>query len=256
MTDALPFDAPIPDTFSARALETYLRCPRRYLYEEILGLRGARDDSAYLEMHGCVYRVMRQLTTARAQGETVDAAAAAQQLDEAWRAKGPRDHPYEPLYRAAAETLVASAVEEAEHRHALETQIRPEWSIQLSQGTVSVTPDEVDIIQDGQRTVVVARRIRTGRPTASEAEKPLYGLYHAAAQGAYPGAVPRVEIAYLSTRTTEVVEMKPAAWATRLAKYDAAMAGIRARNLSATPDDHMCPRCPNYFICPMAEDGM
>lgn len=249
-----PFAAPVPEMFSARFLDTYLECPRRYLYQEVLGLRASRDDSAYLEMHGCVARVVRWILGETGQGAPVDAAGATRRLDEAWQVGGPRDHPYEPLYRAAAEALVATALEEAARRRGRRTQSRPEWTVALTNGVVAVTPDEVDLADEQGRPAVVVRRVKTGRPSKSEAEKEVYALCHEGAARAH-GAGARVEIAYLATGTTETVELTPRKVKTRLEKYDAAMAAIARGEFPANPSDHACPRCAQYFICPMAEDG-
>lgn len=253
-TDGATFDLPAAESFTARALDTYLICPRRYLYEIVLELRATRDDSAYLEMHGCVHQVTRWVAERAGQGETVDATEAAQRLAEAWDQRGPRDHPYEPLYRAVAEALVATAVEETSRRRGRGTQSRPEWTMPLPNGTVTVVPDEVDLMDQEGRPTVVVRRVRTGRPSKSEAEKPLYALLHAAAAHAH-GAVARVEIAYLATATTEPVPLTDKTLRSRVAKYDEAMAAINRGEFPAKPDDHECPRCAQYFICPMAADG-
>lgn len=249
-------DVPVPATFSARALDTYADCPRRYLYEEVFGLKAGRDDSAYLEMHGCVYRVLRWIATEAGTGAAVDAAEATRRLDATWVTSGPRDHPYEPLYRAAAEKLVATALADAARRRGRGTQSQPEWSLPLANGTVVLAPDELDLAGAGDPPSVTVRRVRTGRPSSSEAEKPLYALYRAAAQHAHPGAAVQVEIAYLSSGTTESVALSPATAASRVEKYNTAMAAIARGEFPATPDDHGCPRCAQYFICPRAEDDV
>lgn len=252
--DEVSIEVPAPARFLARALDTYLSCPRRYLYEIILELRATRDDSAYLEMHGCVHQVTRWIAERAGQGESVDASQAAQRLSEAWDQRGPRDHPYEPLYRAAAEALVATAVEESLRRGGRSTQCRPEWTVSLPNGVVTVVPDEVDLTDEQGRRTVVVRRLRTGRPSKSEGEKPLYALLHAAAADAH-GEVARVEIAYLATATTESVPFTDKTLKSRVGRYDEAMAAIKRGEFPARPDDHECPRCAQYFICPMAGDG-
>lgn len=251
--EAAPFDAPVPETFSARALDVYLDCPRRYLYEEVLALGATRDDSAYLEMHGCVHRVVRWIASEAGTGMPVDAAEAARRLDETWQQRGPREHPYESLYRAAAEALVTTAVEGAARRRGRQTQSRPEWAVALPNGTVIVAPDEVDLADEHGRPAVVVRRVKTGRPSSSEGDAPLYALYHEAATRAH-GSVARVEIAYLTTGTTEPVELTGRTLKSRVEKYNEAMAAIRRCEFPAKPSDHACPRCPQYFICPMAGD--
>jgi superfamily I DNA/RNA helicase/Zn-dependent peptidase ImmA (M78 family) len=252
--DEAAFEVPALAIFTARALDTYLSCPRRYLYEIVLELRATRDDSAYLEMHGCVHQVIRWVAERAGQGETVDAIEAARQLAVAWNQRGPRDHPYEPLYRAAAEVLVATALEEASRRQGRGTQSRPQWTVTLPNGTVTVVPDEVDLTDGQGRPAVVVRRVRTGRPSKSETEKPLYALLHAAATHTH-GDGARIEISYLATGTTEPVSLTDKTLKSRVGKYNEAMAAINRGEFPAKPDEYECPRCAQYFICPMAEDG-
>jgi ATP-dependent DNA helicase UvrD/PcrA len=249
------FEAPIPETFSTRALDKYLGCPRRYLYEDVLGLRAGRDDSPYLDMHGCVSHVLLWITEEASTTPEVSISEALRQLDETWQVRGPRNHPYEPLYRSAAERLVANALEEAARRAGRQTQNRPEWRLVLTNGTVLVTPDEVDQVDEQGRPAIVVRRVKTGRPTKTESDKELYGLYHEAGKREHGDGV-RVEISYLTTRTTEPVELTPRQVKGRVQRYDEAIAGIVRGEFPTSPSDYSCPRCPEYFICPMTEGGV
>lgn len=119
---------------------------------------------------------------------------------------------------------------------------------------MTLTPDNVEVIEEGDAVTVVVQRVRTGRPSSSEAAKPIYALYHAAAESEYPGAIPRVEVAYLATETIEVIRAKPPAMRSKAAQYDAAIVGILSGDFPAKSDDFVCPRCAHYFICPHAED--
>lgn len=251
-----PEAGPVPSSlpvFTARALDTYLTCPRKYYYEEVLQLTATREDTAYLEMHTCVYRVLRWLMEEAGRGHSVVAAEAAERLADAWREAGPRHHPYEPLYRAAADDLIARAVQHAGRRHGRSAQ--PDWTITLPHGRVTLTPDHVEVIEEGGATTIVVQRVRTGRPSSSEAAKTIYALYHAAAAAEHPGATPRVEIAYLATEVIEAISAKPQTIAARVAQYDEAIAGILRRDFPASPDEYVCPRCAHYFVCPHAEDS-
>ena len=48
-------------TFDVEALDLYLRCPRQYYYAYVLGLRGKRMDSGYMQFHHCIYGVLSWL---------------------------------------------------------------------------------------------------------------------------------------------------------------------------------------------------
>ena len=47
------------DLHNAEDLDQYIKCPRAYLYQRILDLSGAREDSAYVQFHRAVYSVLR-----------------------------------------------------------------------------------------------------------------------------------------------------------------------------------------------------
>ncbi|MGI8551584.1 MAG: PD-(D/E)XK nuclease family protein, partial [Dehalococcoidia bacterium] len=109
------------------------------------------------------------------------------------------------------------------------------------------------LLSDGTEVV---QRLRTGRPSKSELEKPLYALYQVAPSEQPQGAPRRVEVVFLSHDVVEEVHFSVKQLQTRLAKYDEAMAGILTAQFPARPNDRECPRCPHYFICPLAEDGV
>lgn len=250
-TTAVPIPSPLP-VFAARTLDKYLICPRKYYYEEVLQLTATRDDTVYLEMHTCVYRVLGWIVEEAASGRTVQPGVAMGRLADAWADGGPSGHPYEGLYRSAAEQLVNRALAHAERRIGRKSQ--PDWTVTFPHGRVTLTPDNVEIIEEGGTVTVVVQRVRTGRPSSSEATKPIYALYHAAVESEHPGATPRVEVAYLATETIEVVRAKPQTISSRAAQYGEAIVGIIGGYFPARPDDFVCPRCAHYFICPHAED--
>jgi ATP-dependent DNA helicase UvrD/PcrA len=250
--EATPVPSPLP-VHTERALEKYLTCPRRYYYEEVLQLTGAGEDTAYLKMHTSVYRVLRWIAEETGQGRAVASVDASARLADAWRAGGPRDHPYAALYWAAAEDLVARALQHAARRRGRSSQ--PDWTLTLPHGRVTLTPDHVELIEEDGTTTVVVQRMRTGRPSSGEAAKRIYALYQTAAAAEYPGGTPRVEIAYLATDVIETVSARPRTIETRVAEYDEAMAGILRGDFRPSPDEYRCPRCAHYFICPHAEDA-
>ena len=231
-------------------LDVYMKCPRKYFYEFELGLGGRRDDSAYVQFHGCVYDVLHWIQYERTEGRAVDESAAQAYLAVIWQARGPLEHIYESIYREQAERMISLAVVREPMTGARSA--RPEYEIALPNGRVKITLDYTEISEDGSSLLM--QRIRTGRPSKSEMDKPVYGLYHVAGEQAYPKAKRQLEILYLSTNETKGVELKNSQVEKRLADYDGAMAGILTGEFTAAPSDRECPRCPHYFICPLAED--
>lgn len=232
--------APDVDVHYAEDLDQYIKCPRMYLYQRVLGLSGGRDDNAYVRFHRTVYSVLRWMGGIQA-SETGTLDETRRQLDAAWVETGPADHPYTSVYWDAALSIVERAVA---RRADVTVLIDADWYIERPGGRIRVRPDHVEMTPGG----AVVRRLRTGRPP-KKIDDDIYALYHHGSQQAFGKA--RVEVLYLTSDEVVPVPMSEPVIGNRLKKYDDAMAGIRAGNFSPRPDDRTCPRCPQYFICPV-----
>jgi len=246
---SVPSEAPV---FLEQRLDVYMKCPRKYFYEFILGLSGKRDDSAYVQFHQCVYDVLRWIRSERAAGREVDSLAARARLDEIWKVKGPIDHLYEVIYLEKAALMIDNALGRAPLANSQAAQV--EHEIALPHGRVRLALDHAELVEDGKQSHLLLQRLRTGRPTKSEAKKPIYGLYLEAAERAHPRARRQLQILYLSTNEVQEVVLIRDQIKKQLDDYDSAIAGIRHGRFDPEPSDRECPRCPHYFICPMAED--
>ena len=91
------------------------------------------------------------------------------------------------------------------------------------------------------------QRIRTGRETKSEPDKPIYALLRRGAAMRYPGRAASVEIFYLANGRAVATNTKGDE--KNLQKYLDAVAGIEAGNFEPAPDARTCPNCPCYFMC-------
>ena len=229
----------ILEEHAAEDLDQYIKCPRAYFYQRVLGLSGARDDNAYVRFHRAVYAVLRWMSTIEA-SKPVPREEALERLKAAWEQIGPADHPYSQVYWDTAELIVERAIARRVGKGEI---VDADWRIDRPGGRIRVRPDHVEVGPEGP----VVRRLRTGRPP-KKIDDDIYALYHEGARRAYGKA--RVEALYLTTDEVVPVEMSAKVIGNRLEKYDAAIAGIRAGEFSPKPNDRICPRCPQYFICP------
>lgn len=240
---------PANGPYAVENLEVYIRCPRQYFYECVLGLSRRREDSGYVEFHRCVYRVLHWMAEERAAGRPADEASALAYLVEVWEEQGPHEHPFEEVYRSSALSLVGRAT-----RRPFTSQgpaARPQWEVRVPLGVIRFVPDHVEVLSDGSQVV---ERLRTGRPTKSEKNKDIYALYVKAALDAEPRVRRTVQVRYLSADQVDPIDLKPGPVNTRLNHYNKAIGGILRQDFSPQPNDHNCPRCPHYFICPLGED--
>ena len=242
---------PIPtnESYGAENLDIYIRCPRQFFYESVLGLSRRREDSGYVQFHRCVYRVLHWMAEERISGKPADEAFALTHLAEVWDEQGPHGHVFEDLYRTAATALVQRSARRPFSTRGSAT--RPRWEVPVRLGRVCLIPDHVEVQKDGSEIV---ERLRTGRPTKSETQKDIYGLYAAAARDAEPRVPRSVQVRFLSTDEVKPIDLTPQTIETRLNHYNEAISGILREDFSPQPNDRVCPRCPHYFICPIGED--
>ncbi len=229
-------------SYSATELDTYMRCPAKYRYEQMMGLRAGTDGAAFLDFHRCVRRTLAWIEQRRGEGVATSAAQALAQLDAVWAERGPVGHGFENYYRQAANRMVSNgaAYVAAEQGAYLDGPLE----LPVAGRTLTIEPDR--LVDAG--AVVRVQRIRTGRQTKSEGDKPIYGALLLAAQRRFLGRTISVEAYYPGDGVTRDF---PAGKEDKAIKaFGDAIAGIEAGSFPAKPSDpRYCPNCPCYFIC-------
>jgi superfamily I DNA/RNA helicase len=258
LSDSAPQTPDPKPLFTERQLGAYLKCPRKFFYEQRLYLSGRGEETAYLRFHACVYETLSWLAGERMAGRLAEESAddfqerAQAQLTQLWRTKGPVGHVYELFYREQARLMVERAVRHyARSRGQLFHQT---WTIERPGALVQFTPDYMELIESTDGPTVLFRQTRTGKPPTKTPDDDAYALFYAIAAEHFPQVRPHVEILYLST--DEIIELKLSQRTinTRLKHYDDAISGILYREFPPEVSDHQCPRCAHFFTCPKAED--
>lgn len=221
-----------------RHLDIYAKCPARYRYEVIDGLRGHGDDSAFLKFHSCVRATVRWIYEELGEGREVDVPRAKARFGEVWAARGPV-HAFEPVYFAEAVRMVEGAV--VTRVEGIEGD--RVWTAQLAGKRIVTSPDRVVVQPSGG---ILAQKVKTGRQSKSESSKPVWGLMQLAASQMYPGRPVQLE-AFYPGRGARVV-MAAAGDAKAVASYVDSVAGIE-RGLFEPKAGRDCPTCPFYFVC-------
>jgi DNA helicase II / ATP-dependent DNA helicase PcrA len=228
------------DSWPARAIETYLDCPRRFYYAEVLRLGGGETATPYLKFQSALHASIGWLRETPS-GEERQAGAPIR-LAENWEKIGPKGHPFESIYRAAAEKMLATAV------NLMEGESLPAELLLTIGGGVVVTcrADHIGVEADG----IVVRRFKASRLADRETPKARYAIMQAAVRRQNAGASVHFEHVSLQTgerrRTTIDSRKLPA----EIAQLNQAFANIAAGRFEPAPSDFKCPRCPYYFVCP------
>lgn len=236
-TKVAEIPAAAPAEFEERHLDVYSKCPARYRYEVIDGLRGPGDDSAYLQFHGCVRRTIRWIFDEIAEGQTVTATLAVAQLKRIWAEQGP-DHAFAPLYLAEATKMVEGAA----NMPKLGIDAGRDWFADVAGKRISIRPDRVVLTPTGG---ILAQRLRTGRKTKSEPTKAVWELLQLAGRQMFPGQAVELEAYYPARSDRSPI---PASVGKGLERYAESIAGIERGKFGPVASKD-CPTCQFYFVC-------
>ena len=235
--------------FYARELDSYLDCPREYFYTHVLGLKGGAEKPIYLKFHSCVYDTLKSIQTIK-QLDTVELNedTALARLEEFWLAAEVDAHPYAPVYKERAREIVKKMCRRIQNTSA--EIISPTFEVKLSNGSVSVRLDSVEIVEnEANEKIAVIRKYKTGKQPKDVKAENADVLITVAVQKHFPEAAHSLQRIYLTDDTTAEVSISERVIKNRLAKYEEAIGGIRRKEFQPLPEKNDCPRCAHFFIC-------
>ena len=228
-------------------LMTFDKCPRRFFYTHIMGLKGARKSTAFSRTHDCLYELIRRVGQMRRKGP-IDFSEVQAALDEIWASRGPAGHGFEKEYRALAERLIRYLLTAGADR--LFHDSIP-LAVDLQNGRIWVEPSDISKLADGRTSV---RRVRTGKRRSQEDGYFEYALYVLAARTNF-GDESVVQALHLTDEVEEVVVVTPAKLKTRIKKSEDMLVSISEGQFPPEVDSVTCPRCPHFFICAATPGG-
>jgi CRISPR/Cas system-associated exonuclease Cas4 (RecB family) len=217
------------------------RCPRRFFYTHVLKLGGRRTETAFMKMHNVVGDVFDWLKTTHEMTVPNEAELGAR-FDQAWQTRGAIDHGYAEDYRRIARRLVDYLVET--RSRGVPAPAAP-ISLGWEEGEILVRPDSVARGDKGQ---IVVRRVKTGKPRSNAFDDIEYTLLHLATMQTYGGSA-QVEVIYLTSETTQPMELTERKLKTRSEKVQEIVRRVRAGDFPVKEEARACPRCPSFFIC-------
>jgi len=229
---------------SVSTLDSYLECPRRYYYQERLGLRSAPTAQPHLQMMTSVracFSVLRD-------HKPGDEEKTAQAIEDTWTARGPVEHALAPTYRAHADRMIQHA------RTAMRgTPLAIERSITLPGVTVNARADH--ILQDDKGIVI--QRLKMGRLSSSSKEtmKSKYAVLQASVRESAKAPVSFEHVSLLTGERREETPSEKDIDKVQGQLHDALDAIAAGRFDPTTKDrERRCPTCPYFFLCPADGD--
>jgi superfamily I DNA/RNA helicase len=241
--------APLDHPLEMSEIELYLRCPRRYEYNRVIGLAEPGGNSGYRHFHACLQRTLAHLRQLHRSGTLPPTAPAAVALLEAdWDEHGPCDHIHAPLYARIAAAMVTRYWAQLQAGEAA-APWHEEMTTEIDGVPVRIKVDAAEELPDGSLRLV---RHRLGRPRDDDgrAER-LAVLRRTVAERVPREREVRIELEYLGSGETVPVKAGGRYEEARLRKVEEAVRGIRARRFPAAPAaDDDCRTCPYWMINP------
>ena len=232
-----PSEIHITDT----QLRSYGKCPRRFFYTYVLGLRSARKSTAFSMTHDCLYELIRWINDERSRAEpTLEGAEAA--FNTIWQTQGPVSHGYADDYRRLAMSLVATLIRSGAGRRFRAFQ---SLAVDFPGGRIIVEPDHIIELPNSD---IVLQRLRTGHKRSDEYDRLEYTLYHLAGQEHF-GAACIVEAHHLTDDVAEMVSITAQKLSNRRTTSNEMLNGVALGEFPTEVDPVACPRCPHFFIC-------
>ena len=223
-------------TFSDHQIALYQRCPRRFLYTHILEVGGRRMETAFMELHVAVQKVVDEMATEAVNDFSLARLEAS--LEAAWSEHGPDDEGED--YKRIALRLIRFFAGTLSGMTPLPV---PQLRLPVEDGEIVVTPDQV--ASDGAGKVVM-RRVDTGHKGSKDHESLATAAFHLAATAHSPGCA--VELVYLSDAEIAPVTMTPKVLGNRRQSIEEIGSAVRS-GMFPLNETITCPRCPAFFIC-------
>lgn len=242
VADFLPIVSPeAPTELSARDIDNFVSCPRRFFYERVLNLRRRSRTGAYLDAHGCIQAVIAYVRDLP-ETEPYDGTKAQAVFDAAWSESGLANHPFGAAYRRLVTSMLGRL-----HATASGASVRS-GALSTAIGITAIGARADRIVEvDGN---LVVRNIRSGKRSSGDPDR-LSATILLKAVAETLGRDARVENHYLLGGEAMLdIEQTAAKYTKRLGDCEDAIADIRAGRFAPNESDFQCPRCPYLFICP------
>lgn len=229
----------------------YMSCPRRYFYTYVLGLGGAKRQTAFTATHQCIYELIDWVHAEQC-SRSVDSQEVEAHFEEIWNRSAMPEKPGAGEYRALASRIIDSLLASGQNRIFQQSR---SIAVDLEAGRIVVEPDAIAKMADG---TMVLRRVRTGHRRKDEyksTEHIEYGLYVHAGRAEF-GVGSIVEAVHLTDDLVEPVDsLSEKVIGNRLSEANRLLAQMNAGDYHADSDAVRCARCPHFFVCEATPSG-
>ncbi|GAC1342727.1 MAG: UvrD-helicase domain-containing protein [Ktedonobacteraceae bacterium] len=247
-----------PAKLKVTDIETYQRCPRKYLYSTLYGFRS--EEGTYQLFWHAIQMTLETLQKKLAPASTSEQAEhrvdslptqedAQEIYSQHWQELGGPALPFAQIYEQHGHEVT-----ELIWRKLLESgnatwELRPGFTVEAAGQTITVSIDRVEMsARREQPPKFVRTRFgkRNDKPTTGTREL----LYARAYRQQHGGQSMELHFHNLSTGETLPIKLTARKEQSLLAELEQAISGLERNEFPALPDAFMCPACPFFLICP------
>ena len=227
---------------SYSAITSYRDCPRQYWYRYVERLPVVQSAEA---VHGVIlHEVLRQAGELRRQGEEVTNHGLRALHDKVWRSTPFPDPRRAPAFkRHGAQELEAYRARGG--FHAIPAYLEQPFDMPVDGWKLRGVIDRVDPTGGGWRII----DYKSGRPVARKRRDLQVALYALAAKGALNLDRVELEVVYLASGESVVIENVDRLVREAEVEGTEVAEGIRAGSFEARPDRRRCRLCPYRLAC-------
>ncbi len=229
-----------PFAFTDHQLALFERCPRRFLYTHILHVGGRRTETAFMQLHVAVQKVLDGIGGKEASLIELEAV-----LNAVWDEHGPSDDGYSDEYKEIAVGLLNFHTGIAV---GAEFQSLPRLHLPVPGGVIVIRPSQH--LNVGEQ--ITMRRVDTGHKGSKDHESLATAAFLLAARAHSSDC--SVERIHLSDGEITPITMTPAVLRNRRASIDGMGNDVQAGRFPLK-QSRTCPRCPAFFICGPLPEG-
>ena len=236
-------------------LETYMNCPRQYMYSTIYGFQG--EKSAYLAFwhatHETVADLKQRLEVNKARedwhGELLTERDAQELYSQRWQQEKGDALPFAALYERHGQEISELIRRKLLSSRDSDWQLRQPFTVDIAGKSIEIVVDRVEASEHGDEPVKFVRTRfgkRKQKPPTSTREM----LYVRASRQLHPGRTVELHAHNMSTGETYPITLTTKKEQSLYDELEQAILGMERNEFPPKPDVMKCPGCPFFLICP------
>ncbi|MFL5588081.1 MAG: UvrD-helicase domain-containing protein [Ktedonobacteraceae bacterium] len=255
-------DAMKPTTLKVADIETYQRCPRKYMYGSIYGLRS--EEGSYQLFWQAAQKTLETLQKklAEANGpDEPDGQGGQERLTQEvarafytqyWQELGGQALPFAAIYEQHGHEVTELMRRKLLESGDINWELRPNFTVEVAGKTIHITVDRVERSPQGEKPVrfVRARFGKRKEKPAVGTRELLYARAYREHQQHQQGQSVELHFHNLSTGETFPITLTTKKEQSLIDELEQSILALERNEYPAIPDAFLCPSCPFFLICP------